>query len=275
MKGSLILAAVIALAGAAPPTSAQTLPHVWIDAELPTSVDYEVVPRPNGWYHFLRNNPIGPDRDIPIDGQGHLWISGTMAYTGSRSIGTRAFPSTGTGSDRVEVRGVHGNDVFALRNATTRYFGYAFMIHPQMDPPTDWIHVMQVWQRPTGEIPANGRVPFTVSMNRNFRLEARARTHLEGEAMWLSDPIEKGKWHTLVYELRPSYNGDGRGGMIAIWLDGVEVARRDGDWGNPPSLGYTETFDVRVGIYRGAQNTDAIIMYDDILFATTREDATP
>jgi hypothetical protein len=172
---------------------------------------------------------------------------------------------------------VHGaNDgSFSLKNATTKYFGYAFMVHPQMQAPTDWLHVMQVWQRPLGNVPAEGKVPFTVSLTDDFRLIARTRTHLVTTPIWTSDTLEKGRWYSLVYELRPSYNGDGHGGYVAIWLDGVEVVRQDGDWGNPPSLGYTEYFDVRAGIYRAAQNTHTIIMYDDLLFADTLQGATP
>ncbi|WP_170288187.1 heparin lyase I family protein [Marilutibacter maris] len=256
---------------------AQT-PYVHIDAESPTYLEYEVSARPNGWYHALRDIAIGPDRDMPADGDYvAAWISGTMSYTGGRSIGLRAYPSVGPNRDRIEIRAVHGdNDGFRLANATTRYFGYAFMLHNQTQAPigTSDAHIMQVWQRPSGSV-QQGKVPFTLSLGNDYRLHAKARTHVGTWNIWHSEPVSKGEWHTLVYELRPSYNGDSQSGTIAIWFDGVEVTRWVGDWGNPPSLGYTEYFDVRCGIYRSAQNTHTIIMYDDVRFGLTRESVTP
>ncbi len=249
---------------------------MYIDAEPDTSLEYHGETLPGRAYHFLRGIAIGNDRDMPADGESYAWISPTMAYSGSRSIGLRAYPSFSP-FDRVEIRAVHGaGDGFALQNATTRYLGYAFMLHPQMDAPTGWLHVMQVWQRPAPDTAQSGKVPFTLSLTHDLRLEAVARTHLDSTVIWRSaQPISKGDWHTLVYELRPSYNGDGHGGAIAIWLDGVEVVRWVGDWGNPPEFGYLDKFDVRCGLYRQGQNNHTIIMYDDILYATTKEAATP
>ena len=261
--------------------NAQT-PYVYLDAESPTALqlhaDYEQVQPPARRYFWLKNNALGPQRDMPHDGTGESWISGTMSYTGSRSIGLRADPSTGT-VDRAEIRAVHGtSDTFALKNATTRYFGYAFMLHNQMTAPTGgangWLHIMQVWQRPDESLPQNqqlqGKVPFTLSLTPNWHLKAQARTHTGVVGTWDLGSVSRGEWHTLVYELRPSYNGDGRGGSIAIWLDGSQVLDLPTiDWGNPPAWGYTEYYDVRCGLYRGAQNSRTIIMYDDVRYGTS------
>ena len=270
------------------------LPTLDIGFEGPPS-SLEVQPQ-NGedlFYHFY--NEDNEKHDIPSQGdQVSIWLSGSQAFVGRRSLGLRVRKSQGT-KDRIELRPVHGTtDSYALSYGQTRWFGYAIKFHKNSEIPTGWVHITQMWQRPyPGRIDDIKAVPMTVSLKKNAEtlqmyvalrngvdktvVATRPDETLDTQLSNNVIDLPQGRWNTLVYGLTPSHVEDDRTGNIQVYLNGQLVVDHDGDYGVVPgeTTGRQETFDLRVGIYREAQPTETIMFVDEVKYGNSRDAVTP
>lgn len=268
-------------------------PIIDTDFEQKAAALQKKSPSSSAGYGFYYED--GEKFDMPTQGEtASVWISASNSYTGEKSLGVRVKPSKGV-KDRIEFRPVHGqNDKnYALRYGQTRWFSYAFKIHPSTDVPTGWLHFTQVWQRPIAGIgekpPISKVVPLTLSLRKNvdrFQMYASLKTSLapstvatrpfETEATQTSKnfiDVTPGTWNTLVFKLTPSHVQDEITGNLQMYLNDELIVDHDGDWGVVPGeqTQLEGSFDVRVGIYRKAQQTDTVLFFDDVKYGTSRE----
>lgn len=220
-------------------------------------------------YHFLEED--NDTYDMPFTGLSYNpWISGSISYEGSKSLGLR-IPSTNTTKDRIELRAVHGvNDSYKLKFGQNRYFGFAIYIHPNSEPNASWLHCVQAWQR------GAGFVPFTMGIYKSgndfrFRMDARDSS---GSTLLKTGSITPGQWYTFVFHFRPQHSTNGK---IRCWRNGTSILDWTGSYGAEPGTGDNAVngMDCRVGMYRDSQNSEQIFFVDNVKFASSKSQATP
>jgi hypothetical protein len=282
----------------------QATPQVDLGFESPAAITNWVNGAPPANYNgsdtlYHRMVEDGSNFDMPCCGVnvGTLlpWISSSTKYAGSRCLGMKIEPSTGE-KDRMELRAIHGTDTNAVQFNQTRYFGYAIYIHSTSQYPTDWLHFTQVWQKhyestaPGDQAPVPGvtvnKVPFTMSFleNKNqWKWRAVART--EAESVNVGEGVIGTGWNRFIYAFKPNHLGSASNGSIKIWVNSVTEASPTinwaGRWGVSPTAkgdgfsGSATGMDLRVGMYRAAQNTTQVFFLDQIKVGTTFADAKP
>jgi hypothetical protein len=266
--------------------------ETWLNGDNPSAGN-------NGtqtFYHGL--NEDGVRYDMPTCGVNVAGSIPTFTTSekkaGSRSLSLKIEPSTQT-KDRLELRAIHRDKPNALTFNETRYFGYALYIHPQSQHPTGWLHFTQVWQLhidstdPQYQAPATGdiqAVPFTMSFLENrgsWKWRANARS--ENGSVNLGEGTVTTGWNTFIYAFKPRHTGSTENGSVKIWVNSTNVNTPTiswaGRWGVKPTLsgsGYSgsgTTMDIRVGMYREAQNKKQHFLLDQVKVGTAFTDVLP
>lgn len=83
-------------------------------------------------------------------------------------------------------------------------------------------------------------------------------------------PIERGKWIDLMFHIRFSR---GKDGFLEVWADGAQVKTPQGGTRiTGPNMFNAEPNYLRLGLYRGKDQTQTnVLYYDEIKIATTKE----
>lgn len=248
---------------------------VYVDVEDVSWTDGD---RDDRWY--LEDNDTV--FQMPFAGYNYdAWISSTMYNEGSYGLGMKILQNTPTNDrDRMEFCIVDNQDSYTLHFGETRYVGFAMYIHPQHQTPNGWCYFMQVWQAHDTSNPKHPPLALKWKTNdgTKWRLvkEDDSDNGTEEVIYTSSTDLTKGVWHEFILKLVPSYNGDGTGGGVTLWLNGDEVINESFDWGYDPTVsGMEDRFDIRVGIYRYRQNTKQILVFDQLKYGTTYSSADP
>jgi hypothetical protein len=238
-----------------------------------------------------------------------IWASGEH-YSAGRGIGMKIDaerrPQGSDMKSKIELDVSHPNDAaldrkysgrYILRNGGEVYLGFAIRLDPEMyQAPLGWVIHFQVWHCCGNDPPplslraipaqsAGGNsIRFTLlKRDDSFLSEERARDpgnpipFLSGEQYIV---LRKGQWYFVVLRLRPSpgsRQADGtmksKDGLIDMWLDGEPVLHYRGAWGYSPAREsrMRDTYAVKLGIYRRAQDRTQTIYLDDIRWGLSYE----
>lgn len=168
-------------------------------------------------------------------------------------------------------------------------------VAPPPDPKLDFI-IHQVWQwgppgAPTGGPPFAVYVidrcpdlalnPAKVALSFRYRnSESPKVSGMDSATEFLCVTVDKGVWNNFHILALPLPHGPIVGSGILVWQNrGLNGALVDSDalnfkrdqpskylfyWGYPPEEGHSDTFQVRIGIYRGKPITYAPILFDSV-----------
>jgi hypothetical protein len=185
---------------------------------------------------------------------------------------------------------------YVLDEGRERFLGFAFRMDDSYEQPVRWLLHMQVWQccSLSTQPPLVFQVlPNASSDNETIKFIVLKRTdaHLHnpprsdnGERLTFVDgsdvlELKKGRWYRLVFGLKPKAQADERSdtGSLSLSVDGRMVLRHRGLWGYTTlsGEGIANTYAVKIGAYRAAQNTAQKFEIDAIRWATTFEAADP
>ena len=233
--------------------------------------EFDVNPNTTGTdvYHFFHGDW---KRDMPGTGaaeEPRLHSGGHLDLRVPRSSGDR---------DRIEFRLVHGttdNDD-RLKFNQTRKYSFRLYIDSSTERPDGklsesqrWVHFSQIWQRG-----ATGTVPFVISMrpisNNRMGLYATSKAHGESSITDALGVLDKGRWHTIEVQVTPRWKNhkDGKG-RLKVYFNGSKKVDRDTWFATAPGInGAQDRFDVRMGIYRKAQDKKLRILIDDCWYGS-------
>ena len=261
-------------------------PYVRIDAE-----DAYFFPKanpPSYWPgEFFDNGQIFR---VYEHGSWHVrpWICNSTVVNvngSSNSIGFHAVaaPDNFNVADRHELCVSQNDDSYALVLNGTRYLSFDFYIDPVSDIPRNWMIICQAWQACESMPP-----PFSIHVRTNANpvathviLDFIVRNDQTETNIW-SVTVEKGTWHNLILQLKPSPLEDDKEGQLAIYYDKQPGEAADyvwrADWGYAPRAAnpfIDSTFDVRVGIYRRKSTRAFSWFVDNIRFGPTKASVEP
>jgi len=233
-----------------------------------------------------------------------IWHT-TEAFRGARGLALRIGRETREPEEspksKIEINVVR-HDEFAvdaadrhrliLRNGTERFLGFAIKLDPEhYETPRRWILHFQAWQccaqvQPPLVLQAIPVATRDIDVPIQFIVMKRTDTHLgkemtstNGERLHFRDgsdavSLRRGRWYRFVFRLEP---GPQRTAGIALWLDGKLVLDQNGSWGYTPGAeaAIQDSYSVKLGLYRNAQNTSQQIYLDSIRWGLSREDVDP
>jgi hypothetical protein len=182
---------------------------------------------------------------------------------------------------------------FILRNGVERFLGFAFKLDRDgYETPSRWVLHFQVWQccsllQPPlvlQAIPAplssahDDPVQFVVLKRTDGNL-GKEPTWDNGDKLRLLDGndtfgLQRGRWYRFIFRLMP---GTHSAAAVSMWLDGKLLLEHRGPWGYSPltEASRQDTYAVKLGIYRHAQNRAHQIYLDSIRWGLSREDVDP
>jgi hypothetical protein len=221
------------------------------------------------------------------------WLSPSMAFKGSKSIGMEILPQavvSGNPVDKVNHRISSGNDTFALGFGVKRYTGFALYLPSanfDIPAPGKKLMVAQWWQGSPYGPPLRIAITDATTDEVTFRVWVM-NNDTKGNPS--SVPIDIGggtipfdTWTSFVVMTIPNHTA---GGEVKVWLNGTQIITWVGKLGyDPTTIPYTGAptgtanpnpkFDVFYGPYRERQEKRHQMFFDEIKFASTYAEAVP
>lgn len=281
MKKQLVvlMGIVIGLGGALPIASVQANLLRSVDAEGASinSSNWKLTDNGRTYSPEIFNNPDRP------------WFS--SGYDGSsKSIGFR-IDTKASGNDKINYGLVYDGSIaipfVSQTSSPRRYIGYAMKIGGNSSlfgTPSKWLALTQFRQNNS----VQGYPPIlthrmkvgTLKYQVAVRDDQNRNVGTPLKIIHTSSNMQRGKWVEYIFDVRLSYNGDGKSGTIKFFHNGTEVKSWNGDCGYKPAanggvagMGKHPWF--LYGIYRGTQNQDHQVVFDNIKYATTKASANP
>lgn len=217
------------------------------------------------------------------------WVSSSLVVnasnTSSSCIGFHgiAAPDNYNVKDKGEIVISQKDDSSALTLNGLRYLAFDFYIDPVSLTPLNWTLICQALQ----DAEAGHSPPFAIYVredsspaypdeNHVFLDFVLSNDNVSQTNVW-STTVEKGTWHHIIVQLKPSPLNDGEDGQLAIYYDSDPGDGADyvwqGDWGYAPHAAEPyvgNTFDVRMGIYRRKQPRAFSWFMDNIRFGSQK-----
>jgi hypothetical protein len=308
-----VLLALVVLSCIPSSTSAQ--PMLSIDMEGETTIATRSLKSPTTGSVEKRIFLHQADRDISTTediGTAYSLYRSNAHYKGQFSLGFRvereSRPPGVSEKSKIEVNVSRHDDYdldrrfagkYILRNGSERFLGFAFRMDDQYEAPTRWLLHVQIWQCCSTEAqppltfqalpnvkPAVDTIRFVLMKRNDQHIQGGGRSD-NGERLLFVDgkdfiDLRKSEWYRLIFLLQPASGSDSaridsKIGRVALWINGRLALRHLGAWGYAPQpkRGINDTYAVKVGIYRAAQNAAQQFSVDTIRWGTTFEAGDP
>jgi hypothetical protein len=186
---------------------------------------------------------------------------------------------------------------YVLRNDTSHYLGFAFLMDRKLyESPTKWLLHFQVWQccgntQPPLALQAlpqpreSEKVRFVLMKRTDAHLN-NAPTSDNGERLIFLDgksfiDLEKGKWYRLVFMVHPTpvfrENEKANIATVTLWVNGRLALQHFGPWGYTLQRSHKiqNTYAVKIGLYRSAQDTMQQFYFDTIRWGNSFASVNP
>lgn len=217
------------------------------------------------------------------------WISPSQHYRGAHAIGFQMNPTSGTAPDgqnmdKSNFRLIAGNETNALGFMETKYTGYALKLEAAHENPEQPVQLFQWWQGSPFSPPLEMRIKAgSTDYEFVYRNDSTGRGPSAAQVLYTGS-MTKDVWYRFVVYTKMSHTNDGQTGQIKIWVNGNLVKDWNGDVGYEPDMDYyyagsyyqaNPKFDIFFGLYRNRQMKTAKVMFDQVKFTSTYNEANP